>query len=85
MSITVRPYRYTSKDPWTWGARIQIEDKKFETGLDHATPQEAAEEARQKALDYFTTAIQTVRDSPVLVNAPIEVFEALTSLQSTKK
>lgn len=85
MSITVRPYRYTSKDPWTWGARIQIEDKKFETGLDFATPKEAIDAVKRKALDYFTTAIQAVEDSPVLVNAPIEVFEALTLLQSTEK
>ena len=82
MSITVRPYRYTSKDPWTWGAKLQIDDKKFETGLDHATPQEAAEEVKRKAIDYFTTAIQTVRDSPILVNSPIE---ALTLPQSTEK
>lgn len=85
MSITVRPYRYTSKDPWTWGARLQIEDKKFETGLDHATPQEAADAVKREALDYFTTAIQAVRDSPILVNSPIEALQALTPIQTIKK
>lgn len=77
MSITVRPYRYTSSEPWTWGAKLQIDDKKFETGLDYDTPQEAVDAVRHKAIDYFTAAIQAVQDSPVLVNAPIEALETL--------
>lgn len=85
MSITVTPRRYTSKDPWLWGAKLQIDEKKFEVNCECATPQEAADAVKRKALDYFTTAIQTVRDSPILVNSPIEALQALTPIQTIKK